>query len=82
MATILTTHFNHTTKQVETLDNARITVGSQLDGSVYLLLMDRGGRVWANIGISAAEAHAFANQLLVAAVQAEYNADIEHGKAH
>lgn len=82
MATILTANFNRSTEQVETLDNARILVGSQLDGSVYLLLSDRTGRVWANVGLSAAEAHVFANQLLVAAAQAEFAAEADPRSLH
>lgn len=75
MATILTNNFNLEKRGLGTIQNARILVGTELDGSVYLMLADAGGRVWANIGLTAAEASAFGNQLLVAAVNTEFAAE-------
>lgn len=79
MATILTNNFNG---DPGTVDNARLLVGTQLDGRVFLMLADAGGRVWVNIGLSGAEATAFANQLQVAAVNTEFAADAEHRSMH
>lgn len=82
MATILTPNFNRETRELGTVQNASIVVGTQLDGRVFLLLADPGGRVWANIGLSAAEANAFANQLQVAAVNTEFAAEHEPRSMH
>lgn len=82
MATILTNNFNREAREPGTIDNARILVGTQLDGRVFLMLADAGGRVWANIGLSGAEANAFANQLLVAAVNTEFAAEAEPRSMH
>ena len=82
MATILTNNFNRETREPATVDNARILVGTQLDGCVFLMLADAGGRVWANIGLSGSEATAFANQLQVAAVNTEFAAENESRRMH
>lgn len=82
MATIQSSNFGREMPELGTVENARILVGTQLDGRVFLLLADAGGRVFANIGLSGPEATAFANQLQVAAVNTEFAAEAERRSMH